>query len=148
MWQMLLGENRTRGYFSEVMEALAWKKVPHISEMELEQDEMGGLKRAFLSRHTANIGHMTNSNKAIKSERLMQYAKDFNADRANLVAANAAVSAGVLEAATDYKGQRSLPRDFSIELKQAPSPTNVDRAAAGCSHPSTPCVMTHAQMGT
>lgn len=23
------------------MEALAWKKVPHISEMELEQDEMG-----------------------------------------------------------------------------------------------------------
>lgn len=43
----------------------------------------------------------------------MQYAKDFNADRANLVAANAAVSVGVLEAATDYKGQRSLPRDFS-----------------------------------
>lgn len=35
------GENRTRGYFPEVMEALAWKKVPHISEMELEQDEMG-----------------------------------------------------------------------------------------------------------
>ena len=35
------GENRTRGYFSEVMEALAWKKVPHISEMELGQDEMG-----------------------------------------------------------------------------------------------------------
>ena len=62
-------ENRTRGYFPEVMEALAWKKVPHISEMvfrkwlnlphisemvfrkwlnlphisemELEQDEMG-----------------------------------------------------------------------------------------------------------
>lgn len=35
------GENRTRGYFPEVMEALAWKKVPHISEMELGQDEMG-----------------------------------------------------------------------------------------------------------
>ena len=32
--------------------------------------------------------------------------------------ANAAVSVGVLEAATDCKGQRSLPRDFSIELKQ------------------------------
>lgn len=29
------------GYFPEVMEALAWKKVPHISEMELGQDEMG-----------------------------------------------------------------------------------------------------------
>lgn len=35
------GENRTRGYFPEGMEALAWKKVPHISEMELGQDEMG-----------------------------------------------------------------------------------------------------------
>ena len=70
---------------------------------------------------------MTNSNKAIKSERLMQYAKDFNADRANLVAANAAVSVGVLEAATDYKGQRSLPRDFSIELKQG-SITNQRRS--------------------
>ena len=34
-------ENRTRGYFPEVMEALAWKKVSHISEMELGQDEMG-----------------------------------------------------------------------------------------------------------
>ena len=31
---------------------------------------------------------------------------------------NATVSVGVLEAATDYKGQRSLPRDFSIGLKQ------------------------------
>ena len=61
---------------------------------------------------------MTDNTKAIKPELLAQYAKDFNADRANLVAANAAVSAGVLEAATDYKGQRALPRDFSIELKQ------------------------------
>ena len=66
----------------------------------------------------ARIGRMTNSITAIKPERLAQYAKDFNADRANLVAANAAVSSGVLEAATDYKGQRALPRDFSIELKQ------------------------------
>ena len=44
---------------------------------------------------------------------------------------NATVSVGVLEAATDYKGQRSLPRDFSIELKQGSLPTSVDRAAAG-----------------
>lgn len=36
------GKNRTRGYFPEIMEVLAWKKVPHISEMELGQDEMGG----------------------------------------------------------------------------------------------------------
>lgn len=70
---------------------------------------------------------MANNNKAIKPELLTRYAKDFNADRANLVAANAAVSAGVLEAATDYKGQRSLPRDFSIELKQG-SITNQRRS--------------------
>ena len=49
----------------------------------------------------ARIGRMTNSITAIKPERLAQYAKDFNADRANLVAANAAVSSGVLEAATE-----------------------------------------------
>ena len=64
----------------------------------------------------------------------MQYAKDFNADRANLVAANAAVSAGVLEAATDYKGQRSLPRDFSTELKQG-SITN-QRRSGRCWNPN------------
>lgn len=75
----------------------------------------------------ARIGRMTNSITAIKPERLAQYAKDFNADRANLVAANAAVSSGVLEAATDYKGQRALPRDFSIELKQG-SITNQRRS--------------------
>ena len=75
----------------------------------------------------ARIGRMTNSITAIKPECLAQYAKDFNADRANLVAANAAVSSGVLEAATDYKGQRALPRDFSIELKQG-SITNQRRS--------------------
>ena len=46
---------------------------------------------------------------------------------------NATVSVGVLEAATDYKGQRSLPRDFSIELKQAPSPTR--RRSGRCWNP-------------
>ena len=45
-----------------------------------------------------------------------QYSADFNVDRANLVAANA-VSSGVLAAATDYKGERVLQNDFSIELK-------------------------------
>lgn len=35
------GKNRTRGYFPKIMEVLTWKKVPHISEMELGQDEMG-----------------------------------------------------------------------------------------------------------
>ncbi|OZG63569.1 aminopeptidase [Bifidobacterium hapali] len=58
------------------------------------------------------------NNVAIKPELLTKYAADFNADRANLIAADAAVSTGVLKAATDYRGARELPRDFSIELKQ------------------------------
>ena len=65
--------------------------------------------------------------KALDPRRLAQYSNDFNADRANLVAANAAVASGVLTAATDYKGARSLPRDFSIELKQG-SITNQRRS--------------------
>ncbi|MDU5297092.1 MAG: C1 family peptidase [Bifidobacterium scardovii] len=67
------------------------------------------------------------SARAIKPELLRTYSDDFNADRANLVAANAAVSAGVLKAATDYRGVRALPRDFSIELKQG-SITNQERS--------------------
>lgn len=60
----------------------------------------------------------TASPKAMTAEQMRQYSTDFNADRANLVAANAAVSAGVLKAATAYQGVRALPRDFSIDLKQ------------------------------
>ncbi|NEG90631.1 C1 family peptidase [Bifidobacterium aerophilum] len=58
------------------------------------------------------------SNAAINPDLLVKYAADFNADRANLIAADAAVSSGVLKAATDYRGVRELPRDFSVELKQ------------------------------
>lgn len=47
---------------------------------------------------------------------------------------NATVSVGVLEAATDYKGQRSLPRDFSIGLKQG-SITN-QRRSSRCWNPN------------
>lgn len=47
----------------------------------------------------------------------MQYAKDFNADRANLVAANAAVSAGVLEAATDF----DFDKAHGLEYGDSPS---------------------------
>ena len=67
------------------------------------------------------------SARAIKPELLRTYTEDFNKDRANLIAANAAVSAGVLKAATDYRGVRALPRDFSIELKQG-SITNQERS--------------------
>ncbi|KAB8289899.1 aminopeptidase C [Bifidobacterium avesanii] len=55
---------------------------------------------------------------AITPEQLKQYSEAFNADRANLVAANASVSNGILEAATAYRGVRALPRTFSVELKQ------------------------------
>ena len=67
------------------------------------------------------------SARAIKPELLRTCTEDFNKDRANLIAANAAVSAGVLKAATDYRGVRALPRDFSIELKQG-SITNQERS--------------------
>ena len=67
------------------------------------------------------------SARAIKPELLRTYTEDFNKDRANLIAADAAVSAGVLKAATDYSGVRALPRDFSIELKQG-SITNQERS--------------------
>lgn len=64
-------------------------------------------------------GHQTRTSRT--------YTEDFNKDRANLIAADAAVSAGVLKAATDYRGVRALPRDFSIELKQG-SITNQERS--------------------
>lgn len=69
---------------------------------------------------------MTNQS-AVDIEQVKEYSRAFNADRANLVAANAAVSTGVLAAATDYQGLRNLPRDFSIELKQG-SITNQERS--------------------
>ncbi|MBW3090370.1 C1 family peptidase [Bifidobacterium miconisargentati] len=64
---------------------------------------------------------------AVDIEQIRDYSRAFNADRANLVAANAAVSTGVLAAATDYQGLRALPRDFSVELKQG-SITNQERS--------------------
>lgn len=73
-------------------------------------------------------------NLALTAEQLREYSAAFNADRANLVAANAAVSNGILQAATSYRGVRELPRTFSVELKQVRSPRRSIPAAAGCSH--------------
>ena len=56
--------------------------------------------------------------RSVTPDRLHAYSEAFNADRANLVAADAAVSAGVLRAATSYRGVRELPREFSVELRQ------------------------------
>lgn len=58
---------------------------------------------------------------------ITRYSTDFAADRANRVAANAAVSSGVLAAATSYRGVRDLPRDFNVQLKQG-SITNQRRS--------------------
>ncbi|MBW3082364.1 aminopeptidase C [Bifidobacterium phasiani] len=55
---------------------------------------------------------------AMTADMASRYSAAFNADRANLVAANASVANGILQAATDYRGMRALPRDFSIDLKQ------------------------------
>ena len=69
----------------------------------------------------ARIGRMTNSITAIKPERLAQYAKDFNADRANLVAANAAVSSGVLEAATEDRKSTRLNSSHKVQSRMPSS---------------------------
>ena len=53
----------------------------------------------------------------ITFEDLEGFSQDFNSDRANLIAANAAQKSGVLEASTDYRGVRSIPNNFSINLK-------------------------------
>lgn len=65
--------------------------------------------------------------KAIQLSSLDSYSADFRADRANRVAANAAVSMGVLKAATSYAGAREVPMDFNIELKQG-SITNQEQS--------------------
>ena len=75
------------------------------------------------------------SARAIKPELLRTYTEDFNKDRANLIAADAAVSAGVLKAATDYRGVRALPRDSPSNLSKVRSPIRSVPAAAGCSPP-------------
>jgi bleomycin hydrolase len=67
------------------------------------------------------------SNRAITAEEVHHYSEAFTADRANRVAANAAVASGVLSAATSYQGLRELPHEFSVELKQG-SITNQERS--------------------
>ncbi|MBR1673822.1 MAG: C1 family peptidase [Eubacterium sp.] len=53
----------------------------------------------------------------ITFEELGSFSEDFNSDRANLIAANAAQKTSLLEVATDYRGVRSIPNNFSIDLK-------------------------------
>ena len=53
----------------------------------------------------------------VSFENLEGFSQDFNSDRANLIAANAVHKNGILETATDYRGVRSLPNSFSVDLK-------------------------------
>lgn len=64
---------------------------------------------------------------ALTSSMSEGYSSQFNSQRANKIAANAAVHNGVLAAAVDYEGVRQLRRTFSIELKQG-SITNQKRS--------------------
>ncbi|MCI1984465.1 MAG: C1 family peptidase [Bifidobacteriaceae bacterium] len=56
--------------------------------------------------------------KGLTEAGLAHYSEAFGAQRANTVAAAAATNNGVLKAATDYRGVRALPQNFSIELEQ------------------------------
>ena len=58
------------------------------------------------------------SNKSVTFEDLGRFHDDFASDRANLVAANAAVRNGIMESAADYDAARKLPDTFSVDLKQ------------------------------
>lgn len=58
------------------------------------------------------------SNNAVSMEDLERYHEDFCSDRANVIAANAAVKNGLMESSADYEAARRLPDTFSIDLKQ------------------------------
>ncbi|PJM75773.1 aminopeptidase C [Bifidobacterium simiarum] len=68
--------------------------------------------------NTSDIATANDPAAELTAERLNEYSARFNADRANIIASTAATGNGVLKAATDQRGLRRLPREFSIELKQ------------------------------
>ena len=57
------------------------------------------------------------SRNGISREALEMMSKDFHSDRANEVAATAAVNNGIIEASADYEAGRRLPMNFSVDLK-------------------------------
>jgi bleomycin hydrolase len=69
------------------------------------------------SSNAANSANSVGSG-GLSAGTLASYSQSFGAQRANTVAAAAATNTGVLKAATDYRGVRALPQDFSIELEQ------------------------------
>ncbi|MBQ1447812.1 MAG: C1 family peptidase [Erysipelotrichaceae bacterium] len=67
---------------------------------------------------------------AVTKSTIKDFSKSFNSEKANLIAANASVKNGLLNAAIDYKALRKNELNFSIELKQG-SITN-QRASGRC----------------
>ena len=61
---------------------------------------------------------MATKAQGISAKQLKDMSRDFNADRANLLAANAAFKNGIMEAATDYRAAGKLPFTFNVDLKQ------------------------------
>lgn len=61
---------------------------------------------------------MTSKAKGITADQLKKMSREFNADRANLIAARAASKNGIMEASTDLSEVSRLPFTFNIDLKQ------------------------------
>lgn len=56
--------------------------------------------------------------KGISLKQISEMSREFNSDRANLIAARAASKNGIMEAATDLSAVSALPFTFNIDLKQ------------------------------
>ncbi len=54
----------------------------------------------------------------LTEDNLQEYSRLFNADRGNLVAANASAKSGLAQAATDFSAVSKQPYSFSTDLKQ------------------------------
>ncbi len=61
---------------------------------------------------------MAGKAKGISLKQLSEMSREFNSDRANLIAARAASKNGIMEAATDLSAVSALPFTFNIDLKQ------------------------------
>lgn len=59
-----------------------------------------------------------NNKFTLTAEDLQEFSRMFNADRGNLVAANASAKSGLAQAATDFAAVSKLPYSFSTDLKQ------------------------------
>ncbi len=61
---------------------------------------------------------MAAKTQGITLKQLSEMSREYNSDRANLIASSAAFKNGLMEAATDYQAAGKLPFTFSVDLKQ------------------------------